>query len=157
MRVTNKGSNRMSEQANMKEFSTIAGLILDELFQSFPMRVNLSPESAMHLMGVEHPMALLDSGRMYKEVFSSTLSWLVEEGFVNPAGINNTERCRLTAKGLAAMNVVPDLGGNSIAESLSTSKKLAASDEGRSRIASVIGDFIGSAAGSFTKSVSSGG
>jgi hypothetical protein len=147
----------MNSRANLREFATIAGLILDQLLEHHPIRVNISDYAVMLIMGVAEPTEKLESGRMFKEMFGATLQWLNEEGFVDSSGLTPRERIRLTTKALAVLNAMPpNLGGKSIGDSIADAKN-ADTPEGRSRIATFFGDFIGSAAGSFTKSIGSGG
>lgn len=147
----------MEQRPNMREFSTIAGLILDQLLEHHPICVNIDDYPVMLIMGVSAPTEKLESGRMFKEMFGATLQWLNEEEFVHSGGFTPRESLRLTTKALAVLNAVPpNLGGRSIGDSIAEAKSVDAS-EARSRIASFFGDFIGSAAGSFTKSVGSGG
>ncbi|PSO29818.1 hypothetical protein C7G41_24040 [Bradyrhizobium sp. MOS002] len=141
----------------MREFSTIAGLILDQLLEHHPIRVNISDYPVMLIMGVTDPTDKLESGRMFKEMFGATLQWLNEEEFVHGGGLSPRERLRLTTKALAVLNAVPpNLGGRSIGDSIAEAKN-ADAPEARNRIATFFGDFIGSAAGSFPKSAGSGG
>jgi hypothetical protein len=147
----------MTERPNMREFSTIAGLILDELLENHPVRSSVSDYRAMRAMKVDDRTQKLESGRMFKEVFAATLMWLTEEGFIDAAGLIPGERARLTTRALAALNAMPpNLGGKTIGESIAEARSAGDANESSSRIASVFGDFIGSAAGSFTKSMSGG-
>jgi hypothetical protein len=139
-----------------KEFATIFGLILAEVHASHPIRLNLDYATIMDAMGIASPQDKLPSGLMFKEMCRATLDWLIQEQFVHAFG--GVQNLTLTTKGLAAMNAVPEnLGGPSIAEAIEEAKPDAGSDAGRNRLAAIVGDFIGSAAGAFTKSVSSGG
>ncbi|MCA1467230.1 hypothetical protein I6F09_04925 [Bradyrhizobium sp. IC3195] len=145
----------MTPRPNMQEFATIAGLILDQLAETHPIRTRISEDAIMQTMKIEHAMQVMESGRMFKEVYTATLKWLVLEGFVDHGLV---ELYCLTTKSLAALNAVPaNLGGKSIGQSISDAKHDEDAGERRSRIASFFGDLIGSAAGSFTKSMGSGG
>lgn len=147
----------MDQRPNMREFSTIAGLILNQMLEEHPIRVDVNDYPIMLVMGVSDPTDKLESGRMFKEMFAATLQWLNEEEFVHSAGLTPRGGVRLTTKALAVLNAMPpSLGGRSIGDSIAEAKNADAS-EARSRIATFFGDFIGSAAGSFTKSVGSGG
>ena len=147
----------MNSRANLREFATIAGLILDQLLEHHPIRVSINDYPVMLIMGVTDPTEKMESGRTFKEMFGATLQWLNEEGFVDSAGITPRERVRLTTKALAVLNAMPpNLGGKSIGDSIADAKNVDPS-EARGRIATFFGDFIGSAAGSFTKSVAGGG
>jgi hypothetical protein len=142
----------MAAGANLNEFSAIAGLILHQLLEHHPIRVDVREDPVMTVMGVDDGTQKLESGRMFKEMFSATLMWLSEEGFAHSGGFSPRHGVRLTTKALAALNAMPpNLGGKSIGDSIAEAK---GTDD--ARIATFFGDFIGSAAGSFTKSIGSG-
>ena len=107
-------------------------------------------------MKIEQQTQPLKFGRMFKGVFAATLQWLVQEGFIDFAGAFTGQRVCLTTKALAALNTMPtNLEGKSIGDLISDAKSEGDAGERRSRIASFFGDFIGSAAGSLTKSIGS--
>jgi hypothetical protein len=144
----------MIERANISEFNTIAGLILTELLVSHPIRKDIEPDTIMAAMGVSHPMLELKSGHMFKEMFSATLAWLVQEDFIHSSGTSPRQRAVLTTKALAALNAVPSaIGGRTIGESLGDLKQIEKTEDRRGMIASLFGDFIGAAAASYTKSM----
>jgi len=145
----------MSTTDRAKEFATISGLILANVHASHPIRINLDMNEAMYAMGVDSPTDALPSGLMFKEMFRATLDWLLQEQFVHTSG--GAQNLTLTTKGLAAMNAVPKNLGPSVAEAIEEAKPGAGSDDGRNRFVSIIGELIGSIAGSLTKSLSSGG
>jgi hypothetical protein len=148
----------MNTRANIREFSIVAGLILDDLLETHPIRKDIDPDSIMNAMGIKQHTDKLESGRMFKEMFGGTLQWLVQEDFVNSTGVSPRQRAGLTTKAMAALNAMPaNLGGKSIADSISDAKADATTSEGRNKLATIVGDLIGSAAGSFAKSVGSGG
>jgi hypothetical protein len=147
----------MKDRLNMAEFATIAGLILDQAAEQHPIRVSITSEPIMQTLKVEHPMQLLESGRMFKEVFAATLQWLMQEGFIDSSGHVPGQRVCLTTKALAALNAMPaNLNGKSIGDSISNAKSEDDAGERQNKIATFFGDFIGSAAGSFTKSIGTG-
>jgi hypothetical protein len=147
----------MDQRANMREFAIIAGLILDQLLEQHPIRVTVNDYPVMVIMGIDGPTSKLESGRMFKEMFEATFQWLLKEGFLSSSGsFSNFHGVGLTTEALAVLNAMPpNLGGKSIGESIAEAKSGDAS-EARNRIATFFGDLIGSAAGSFTKSIGSG-
>jgi hypothetical protein len=148
----------MSDRPNVREFSAIAGLILDELLETHPIRKDIELASIMSAMGIKEQTDKLESGRMFKEMFAGTLQWLVQEDFISSTGVSPRQRAGLTTKALAALNAMPsNLNGKSIGESINNTKGDAATNEGRNKLATIVGDLIGSAAGSFAKSSGAGG
>ena len=90
-----------------------------------------------------------------KQVFEAVLAWMLDEGIIRAKKVSQTmdgtmflAGTQLTAKGLAIVKQpLPD--GETI-------EKRVQSDSGGDSFWSKIGDLVGSAAGSFTKSITSG-
>ena len=81
-------------------------------------------------------------------MFSHTVSWLASEGVVNAITVIPPHRVTLTAKTLAAMTA-------SVGSELVAATNEGSSPSGRSKLAELMGSFLGAFTGSLMKSVSS--
>jgi hypothetical protein len=136
---------------NIEEFNTIAGLIFAQLYQAFPILVDLIDRQAVaKAMGVGADLAThkLPSGRSFADVFVHTISWLNAEDYIKAAGGHPAERVTLSTKGLAAMNAVPP----GLEHSLGSELTKAAGDHSAPGVATRVAEIMGAFAGSFTKS-----
>jgi hypothetical protein len=132
---------------NITEFNTIAGSIFAQLYQAFPVRIDISKFAVERVMNVD-ASEKLPSGRSLTEVLASTIDWLIMEGYINAVDdLIPASRVTLTKKGLSAMNAVP----SGLEQPLGTALAQAAKQpqSGGTRIAELIGSLLGS----FTKSV----
>jgi hypothetical protein len=133
---------------NITEFNTIAGSIFAQLYQAFPVRIDISKFAVERVMNVD-ASENLPSGRSLTEVLASTIDWLIMEGYINAVDdLIPASRVTLTKKGLSAMNAVP----SGLEQPLGTALAQAAKEQpqsGGTRIAELIGSLLGS----FTKSV----
>lgn len=100
----------MSEvPANVEEFSKIAGLIFAQLYEAFPVTVNIDSDAVAEAMGVKgkdwfaHKLA---SGRSFGEVFGCTIAWLASEDYIRSGGSHPAAHVILTTRGLQAMNAI---------------------------------------------------
>jgi len=81
----------MAQPANIREFSTIAGLIFEILYKSHPIPKTIAPEPIMEAMGVASTLDVLDSGNVFNQMFSLTVGWLNQEGFTKYYGSHPRE------------------------------------------------------------------
>jgi hypothetical protein len=140
--------------ANIKEFSEITAMIFSLLYESFPLDRNLDPLEIATALGIRDINANLPSGRSFNTVNIHTLGLLIREGFVHSFGNLQRERCVLATKAMAVLNVVPPQLKRPFATELNQAIH-DSKDEGR--LAALMGDFFGSFAGSFWKSMAMGG
>jgi hypothetical protein len=90
-----------------------------------------------------------------KKIFEAVIAWMLDEGIIRAKNVSKTmdgtmylAAVQLTAKGLAIVKQ-PLPGGDTI-------EKRVQSDSSGNSFWSNIGDLVGSAAGSFTKAMTSG-
>jgi hypothetical protein len=139
--------------ANIAEFNTIVGLIFAQLYEAFPVSVDLIDRDGIaRAMGVVGDWSAhkLPSGRTLNEMMAYTIAWLAAQGYMLSSGAHPAERVTLTDKGLAALNRVPQGLAGTVGSELVKAK----SDAGR-RDWSGIGDLVGSIIGGYQKSVTS--
>ena len=144
----------MAQAPNLKEFSTIAALILKAAFSTFPLRVDLDFLSLARSMGLDDLSTKLESGQPFSTVAANTLKWLMDNDYIHAAGVLPRDRITLTEKGLAAMMRKSPNSQFPFNEEIETASTSANTPDGRQRLAEIIGSFIGSAASSFTKGIS---
>jgi len=148
-----EGDPMFGNPANIQEFNTIAGLIFAQLYQNFPILVDVDKAAVAKAMGVEGDWGKykLSSGRTFNDMLAHTLSWLTAEEYTRPAGGHPAERVTLTTKGLAAMNAMPSGLRQPLGSELAK-----AAEQGSPAGLDRIGDLIGGLLGGFTKSMGSG-
>jgi len=139
---------------NVQEFNEITAVIFGQLYLTFPAPRAMDPEFAAHMLGLPDGRHGMSSGMIFKQVFAQTLKWLMDEGFVRGDGIPALDGVVLTAKGMAAMNVVPPSLSRPLGSELADATGQASTEGGKRKIAELMGDFFGSLMGSFTKSIS---
>lgn len=152
---TPEGSTPKAEvPANIQEFNLIAGLILAQLYEAFPVMVpHLDRDGVALAMGVapgswaSHKLA---SGRSFSDVLAHTISWLSSEGYIASSGAHPAERVYLTTKGLAALSAVPEGLSATVGTALIKVQK-----EGDRRDWSKVGDLIGGLIGGYQKTMMS--
>ena len=135
---------------NFQEFSAIAALILKRAYSNFPVGSDIDFNSVAQSMELSDMSAKLQSGRVFSNVAAHTLNWLIDNDYVRAAGVLPKDRVSVTDKGLAAMRAKSN-SGISFSEEIDKASTTANTNEGRQKLAEVIGSFIGSAASSFTK------
>ncbi|TAJ41398.1 MAG: hypothetical protein EPO55_05545 [Reyranella sp.] len=145
----------MSNEKNFEEFSAITALILGRSFSNFPIASDIDFNRIAQSMGLSDIQAKLESGRVFQVVAAHTLKWLMDNDYVRAAGVLPRDRVSITDKGLAGMRAKSGTG-ISFGEEIEQKSTGANTSEGRRNLAEVIGSFVGSAAGSFTKSLSGG-
>jgi hypothetical protein len=139
---------------NVREFNEITAVIFARLFNAFPIPSNIPPDKVADELGLADRQQEMPSGWTFNKVFVSTLDWLIAEGFVRPSGPLNIDGVVLTTKGMAAMNAVPPSLSRPLGSELAEATKEASTEEGKTRISQMMGDFWGSFIGSLTKSIS---
>ena len=141
--------------ANIREFNEITGVIFARLYALFPDLVNIDAKVVAQALG--HSLqATLESGRTFAEALSLTAGWLSAEGFTRHYGSHPLERVCLTTKALAAMNAVPQKLGSSLGAQLTQAAKQGTSEEGKRKLAELVGSLLGSFTGSAAKAIGSG-
>jgi hypothetical protein len=145
-----EGQNNVPE--NIREFNTIVGAIFAELYPALPIWKTLAMSHVLAVFGSSDGIAL----ERRRKVFIHTVPWLIDEGYLRLGSASTAEAPRLclAEKGLRAMNAVPAGLDRSVGSELVETAK---DDVGGGRkIADIVGSFIGSATGSFAKSIGSG-
>src|SRR5436190_17767991 len=92
---------------NMRDFNEITAVIFARLFNAFPIPGNLQADKIAVELGLADDQQQMPSGWLFKEIFASTLDWLIREGFVRSSGVHQVDGVVLTTKGMAALNIVP--------------------------------------------------
>jgi hypothetical protein len=132
--------------ANISEFNTITGLVLNQLYGQFPVAVNLDRAAIESAMGVASSSShVLQSGKPFAEMFVHSLNWLSDEGYVRSAGLLPYEQVTLTTKGLAVLNAIPQGLSATIGTTLATNASAGNW--------SSVGEVVGGIFGGFTKSI----
>jgi hypothetical protein len=93
---------------------------------------------------------------LIKEEFirCEAVEWLLREEFISEG--RSLEKLVLTTKGIAALNASPPSLSRSLGSELAEATKDASTEGGKRKISELMGNFFGSALGSFTKSISGG-
>jgi hypothetical protein len=92
---------------NMRDFNEITALILGQLYTSFPIPMKLDEDALASALGLQNRHAPMSSERPFDHLLSHTVQWLTNEDFIRSLHPIPLARLVLTAKGMAAMNVVP--------------------------------------------------
>lgn len=142
----------MSEK-NFQEFAVIAAIILERAYSNFPVGSDIDFNNVAHSIGLTDLSAKLESGRVFSTVAGHTLKWLSDNGYVRAAGVLPKDRVSVTDKGIAALKAKSG-SGISFSQEIEQATPTAGTNEGRQKLAEVIGSFFGSAAASFTKGLS---
>jgi hypothetical protein len=138
---------------NIAEFNTIVALIFAQLYEAFPVSVDLIDRDGIaKAMGItgnwsEHR---LPSGRTFGQILAYTLGWLSNQRYTMSNGSHSAARVTLTDKGLAALNRMPQGLIGTVGSELVKAK----SEPGR-RDWSPIGDLVGGILGGYQKSLGS--
>lgn len=135
---------------NVEEFNIIAGLIFAQLYQAFPVVVDLIDRVAIaKAMGVADDQALA-SGRTFNLIATYTIAWLSAEGYIRSGGAHPAERVVLATRGLGAMNAIPPGLGQPLGSALARTAREPKGPDAANRIAELMGSFAGSFTRSFT-------
>jgi|ERR1700758_5027657 hypothetical protein len=140
------------EPPNIEEFNTIAGLIFAQLYEAFPVPIDIDTEGIARAMGVAGDLTShkMSSGRNFSEIMVQTFCWLNDEQYIRtPSAVY--KQVTLTTKGLGAMSAIPSGLKKSVGTELSNAVK-----EGPQPDLSRISDLAGSFLGGFMKSIGSG-
>jgi hypothetical protein len=142
---------------NIQEFNTIAGLVFAQFYEAFPSRKDIDYDRVARGMGVEGndwSAHKLPSGRGLRATISETLEWLNAEEFIRSYGnYLPPAQARLTTKGFAAMNAVPE----GLKEKLGVELTKAVDKAPSSGVnTSAIGDLMGGFFGGLMKSIGNG-
>jgi hypothetical protein len=138
---------------NIQEFNAIAGAILAKVYESHPSPRTIAVDDVATALG-RKPDEQMPSGKQFIEMFAHTLHWLATNDFINDFAAVTPHRCTLTARGLATLNEVPSsLNGATRGSEIAD----AARAGGFEKLADIAGGFMGSFAGSFTKTMSGPG
>jgi hypothetical protein len=140
----------------MQEFNEITAVIFARLFNAFPIPWNIPPEEVAVELGLADPRQQMPSGRLFKEVFASTMDWLIREEFIRAIGPLLSDGIVLTTKGMAALKIVPPSLSRPLGSELADATEQASTEAGKRKLTELIGEFFGSALGSFTKNISGG-
>jgi hypothetical protein len=84
------------------------------------------------------------------------VGWLASEDFIRSFGAHPRQRVLLTTKALAAMNAVPEKLNRPLGSQITDAVKQGSSQEGKVKVAELVGTLFGSFAGSVTKSIGGG-
>ena len=133
---------------------TIAGLILKSALSNFPIASDLDFNLMAQSLGLQDMSAKMKSGRPFSAVAAHTLKWLIDNEYVRAAGLLPRDRVTTTDKGLAAMGNKSPNSGLSFGDGIEEASKSVDTNEGRQKLAEVVGSFFGSAMSSFTKGIS---
>jgi hypothetical protein len=137
---------------NIQEFNEITAVIFAQLYISHPFPKTLEPDEIASVLGMSRSDKM-PSGRTFGDVFAHTLGWLISQEFVLALGAHARDRDLLTAKALAAMNVVPPALGQSLGAQITEATKEGSSETGKNKMAELIGNFFGGFAASAAKTI----
>jgi hypothetical protein len=141
--ITDQISNELPQ--NIKEFNEIVLVVFSQLYKEHPVEKTLDLAEIAAVIGVS-PTDVLPSGRSFDKVFDSTMQWLRTQGFTHGNASYAHERATLTARGLAAMNALPQAVGTmpSTTGAVLVQAEQAASRGDRKQLVELAGSFIGS-------------
>jgi len=140
---------------NIREFNEITGVIFVQLYAVFPMIDDIDADAVAKALG--HSLGdRLESGRTFGDVLAYTVGWLASEDFIRSFGAHPRQRVLLTTKALAAMNAVPEKLDRPLGSQITDAVKQGSSQEGKIKVAELVGTLFGSFAGSATKSIGGG-
>jgi hypothetical protein len=129
----------------LDEHMAVMGRVIAKFVASGLMPHNIDTRRSENFLGAPED----------KKTFEGVIMWMLDEGIIRAKNVSQTMdgtiylgAAQLTSKGLAIVKQ-PLAGGDTI------EKRVQSNGSGNSFWSS-IGDLVGSAAGSFTKSVSSG-
>lgn len=143
--------------SNIDRFDSLVGKIFAELYENFPVPMNISDEMFLAELipaekGTEEYSDLAD-GR--SEFFESTVDWLVRAGYVysvirNEIPSDSFMGACLTPKTLECLKGLPaNLGGDTIGRQLSAAAKNSATDIVRDLASQALSRGAALAAGAF--------
>jgi hypothetical protein len=136
------GTSKMTDTKlppNIQEFNEITAVIFRLLYTTFPSSRIIKEEEIAKALG------LARCG-----LFFQTRMWLIREGFVRSEDDILLNPLGLTAKAMAVLG--QSLGPQLVDAAIDTS-----TEDGKSKLAELVGTFLGSFTGSATKAISGGG
>jgi hypothetical protein len=140
---------------NIREFNEITGVVFAQLYAVFPMIQDIDAEVVARALG--HSLGdKLESGRTFGDVLAHTVGWLTSEEFIRSFGAHPRQRVLLTTKALTAMNAIPEKLDRPIGPQLTEVVERGSSQEGKVRLAELVGTLFGSFTGSVAKSLRDG-
>ena len=139
--------------SNIREFNEITAVIFAKLYVLFPEPVFIDIGEAAKVLGISSATNELRSGRTFGDVFSHTLTWLIEEGFITTRPSTPRPRCVLTTKALTVMNLIPPNLTKSLGTQIMEATKNGSSESGKSEMVGLMGNFFGNFVGSMTKTI----
>jgi hypothetical protein len=141
-----------ASEPNMQEFNEITAVIFGQLYKAFPVAArDINPDRVAAVLGIADIRQKMPSGRLFKEVFASTLDWLIWEEFIRAPGPLPSDGVVLTTKGMAALNAVPPSLGRPLGSELADATKQASTESGKIKMAELMGTLFGSFMGSVMK------
>lgn len=118
-------------ESNIDEFDKSVGLILAELYQSFPIRIILEPIVTEDQSAFDPTVEGWEQRYHHQlAIFKFTMSWLIQAGYIwsekqddvaELAGV--FKECVLSAKGLEVLKTPDSLTGRSIGTQLQDAAK----------------------------------
>lgn len=108
--------------SNIDIFDCVVGIVFAKLYASFPVRTYIDYKSLDEMQPQPDDLDWLSKYARQKTLFSSTMSWLVDAGYVwcsiRDESSGSFSDCVLTPKGLEILNLPSSLEGSSIGASL---------------------------------------
>lgn len=153
--------------SNVELFKQICGLVFGQLYNSFPVRVNIDVSAVASALNVENVLyqdgkssyGYLENGDFFLTFLDSVLVWLKDEGFIQTDSSRLTNYVIFTAKGFAgaasiARDSVP-LEAESVGSKMAKYSEEIKSKDGtqKKQAAGLLGEFAGSLIGGVTKSL----
>ncbi|MHC5127122.1 hypothetical protein ACYST8_13780 [Pseudomonas inefficax] len=134
---------------NIEKFDQACGLIFAQLFTSFPQRIGVESALIEPIFDAEEELDWLASFVSRESFFSSTMTWLVDAGYIWCADSKKTylsasfSECVLTPKALEALKASPaSLATTSFGQSLKDAARSGALDVVKDLASQVIGKGI---------------
>lgn len=151
----------MTKQTNIDRFNIVVGLIFGQLYNAFPLQVELDEEAVARGLGVavkdESPADWpstatrilnfdnLPDGTPVRPFLYAATRWLTDEGFIRSSGPYSTEGMVLTTKALAVLNAQPDALESKLGSKLADAAGNVATEAGRAAVAETVGIVLSAA------------
>lgn len=145
---------------NIDFFNEIAGLVFAQLYEAFPIPIEIDRVSIAEQMAVEmgapirgdspvrrvQSFGQLPNGVPFYQMSNATLIWLRDEGFIKARGEWCDRDVCLTSKALAILNATPDFMQQSLGSKITEAVKETGAEARREGISKVVGEILGAAA-----------
>ena len=142
---------------NIENFNLIVGLVLLQLYESFPVEHDIDEEKIANAIGVAKESSAeelwpgqfiynygeVPGGGNFREFLWATLKWLRSEGIIRARGDIADRDVVLSAVGLELMKRTPTSLGSSFGDKLVEAGKDIGTDVGKSALSNVVGEFTG--------------